>query len=69
MDLIEAIDELEKVQNIYIIAKDSNRVFIYRERGVDNLNKYRLKNQRVYNIKRTGNDEALIEVYEWEGII
>ena len=65
MNLIEAIDELEKVRNIYFLTKDSNKIMVYREDGKDLLNKNRLLNKRVYNIKRTGNEEAVIEFYEW----
>lgn len=65
MYLAEAVNELEKVKNVYILIKDTNEIVVYKEDGVNLFKKDNLLNKRVYNVKRTGNIEAIIEIYKW----
>lgn len=71
MYLLEAINELEKVKNIYISIEEEKefRIIAYKEDGIENLNKHRLPNVKIYNTIRTGNEEAIIKVREWGDII
>lgn len=68
MYLLEAINELEKVMNIYISIENDKEIKImaYKEDGKETINKNRLSNEKVYNIKRTGNEEAIIMVNKLE---
>ena len=65
MNLVEAINELKKVRNIYILIKDTNEIITYKECNIELFDKDKLLNKRVYNVKRTGNIEAIIEIYKW----
>lgn len=58
----EVMKELEEVENIYILLKDTEKLILIREYGFDLCHEKKYPVAKVYSVKRIGNEKAIIEI-------